>query len=153
MWMRAAVLVVAAAGAIAAALPALADDQIRITSNDLTLDQTQSLAIFTGNVVLVRDDLTIWSSKVEVTYGAGGVQEIEKAVFTGGVRLKNPDQEATGNWATYDPKTRVMRLLGDVTLESAAGVVKGPELIFDLANETTTFPSAGQRVTGVFTAE
>ena len=135
------------------ATPALAQSPVNVTADELALEQERSMAVFTGNVVVKRDDLTLWADRVEVQYGSGGVQEIKELVATGKVRLKTRDQDATSSRATYNPSTQILRMTGNVVVVNAAGTVEGPELIVNLAAQTTTFPASGQRITGVFTPE
>ena len=61
------------------------------------------------------------------------------------------DQDATGDRATFNPETQILRLLGNVTVVNSAGTLNGPELQINLADNTTVF-SGGRsgRVTGVF---
>ena len=140
------------AAVLALAFPALAQSPIEVNADDFVVDQARSEATFTGNVVIRRDDLTVWADKVLVTFGEGGLQNIRHITATGGVRLKTSEQDASGDRATFDPASQIMRLTGNVTVINSAGTLRGPELILNLAEQTTTFSSAGGgRVTGVFT--
>ncbi len=134
--------------------PALAASPIKVTADQFTVDQATSEATFTGNVVIVRSDLTVWADKVVVEYGEGGVEDIRRMVATGHVRLKTSDQDATGERATFDPGSQILRLSGNVTVVNAVGTLNGPELVINLAEQTTVFSAAGGgRVTGVFTPQ
>jgi lipopolysaccharide export system protein LptA len=134
--------------------PALAQSPIEVTADSFVVDQVKSEATFTGNVVITRADLKVWADKVLVSFGAEGLQNIQHVSASGRVRLKTADQDATGDRATFDPNSQVMRLSGNVTVVNASGTLNGPELVVDLANQTTTFSSnGGGRVTGVFTPQ
>jgi lipopolysaccharide export system protein LptA len=133
---------------------ARAESPVKVTADTFTVDQARSEATFVGNVVVTRDDLTVWASRVLVTFGEGGLENIKQIVATGSVRLKTSDQDATGDRAVFDPNSQVLRLTGNVTVVSAAGTLSGPELVVNLAEQTTTFSSSGGgRVTGVFTPQ
>lgn len=137
-----------------AAAPASAASPVKVTADTFVVDQATSEATFTGNVVLVRSDLTVWADKVVVIYGEGGVEDIESMEATGRVRLKTSEQDATGDRATFDPDSQVLRLSGNVTVVNSAGTLTGPELVINLDDQTTVFSSnGGGRVTGVFTAQ
>ena len=133
---------------------ARAEGPVKVTSDTFTVDQTRSEATFTGNVVVTRDDLTVWANRVLVTFAEGGLEDIRQIVATGNVRLRTADQDATGERATFDPNSQILHLTGNVTVVNSAGTLNGPELVVNLAEKTTTFSShGGGRVTGVFTQQ
>ena len=135
------------------ATPALAANPMKVTADSFVVDQGKSQATFTGSVVIARDDLTVWAVKVVVEYGAGGVNDITNVLATGNVRLKTDEQDATGNRATFDPKSQIFRLSGNVTVVNEMGTLHGPELVLNLAEKTSVFSSGGSgRVTGLFTS-
>ncbi|HVY52409.1 MAG TPA: LptA/OstA family protein [Devosia sp.] len=144
-----------AAVALAAGLagtPALASDPVQITGDQFVVDDVHHVATFTGKVVVVRKKLNVWAAKVVVDYGDGGPSDIKSFVATGDVRIKTPEQDATGDRAVYDPNTEMLRLTGHVIVVNATGTVGSPELLVNLATNTSTFTSSkGGRVTGVFT--
>ena len=86
-----------------------------------------------------------------VDYGDGGPGNIKTFVASGGVRIKTPSQDATGDQAVYNPKTQLLRLTGHVMVVSESGTVGSPDLVVDLQNNTSVFTSTKSgRVTGVF---
>lgn len=134
--------------ALAAGVP------VKVTADDFTVDQATGLATFTGNVVIVRSEMSMWADKVVVRYGAGGAGDIDTLEALGNVRIKTTGQEATGRRATFNPDTSILRLTDDVTVVNAQGTVKGPELTIDLATNNSVFKgNEGGRVTGVFTPQ
>lgn len=135
--------------------PALAqEDKVKVTADTFVVNEANSSATFSGNVVVVRSDLTVWADEVDITYGDGGMQSIKVMTATGHVRLKTSDQTATGERATFTPSTQVLRLSGNVTVVNSSGTLNGPELVLNLADNTTTFKGGkGGRVTGEFTPE
>jgi lipopolysaccharide export system protein LptA len=135
-------------------LPALAQE-VKVTADTFVVDEGSETATFTGNVLVTRETLTINANEVVVNYGKGGVQNITQMVATGNVRLKTPDQDATGDRAVYEPKSQILVLSGDVQVVNAAGTMRGPQLQINLATNTTTFSGGGGggRVTGSFTPQ
>ena len=143
----------AAALLVLVASPAFAANPMKVTADSFVVDQGKSQATFTGSVVIAREDLTVWADKVVVEYGEGGVNDITNVLATGNVRLKTEEQEATGNRATFNPKSQVFRLSGNVTVINDMGTLHGPELVLNLAEKTSVFSSGGSgRVTGVFSS-
>jgi lipopolysaccharide export system protein LptA len=148
-------LAVASILALAAlVLPALAQQQVEITSDVFTVEETTREAIFTGNVVVVHPTVTVWAPKVVATYGDGGSSDIRTFVASGGVRLLTKDQDATGDQAVFTPGDQLLRLTGDVKVTNSGGTVESTELVVNLATDVSTFTGGnGGRVTGVFTTE
>ncbi|MEQ1900975.1 MAG: lipopolysaccharide transport periplasmic protein LptA [Devosia sp.] len=127
---------------------------VEISANEFTVEESAHQATFAGDVVVKRPGMTLWAGKVVVDYGDGGPSNIVSFVATGGVRLQTNDQTAKGDRADYDPKTQILRLTGNVTITNASGTLTGPQLVLNLADNTTTFSAkGGGRVTGVFTPQ
>ncbi|MGV3491920.1 MAG: lipopolysaccharide transport periplasmic protein LptA [Devosia sp.] len=135
--------------------PAFAVDPVEVTADSFEIDDMTKNAVFTGSVVISRgSSLTVWADKVVVVYGSGGQSDMQSLTATGNVRIKTAQQNATGGQAVYDPGAQILRLTQNVTVTNAQGTVSGPELVLNLANNTTTFSgSEGGRVTGVFTPQ
>ena len=129
-------------------------DPVKITADLFVVDETSKVATFTGKVVVIRKDLTVWAPKVVVDYGEEGPSSIKSFVASGGVRIKTKDQDATGDRAIYDPTGQTLRVTGNVMVINASSTVGGPDLLIDLNANTTTFTGGkGGRVTGVFTPQ
>lgn len=140
---------------LALALPALAQQQVEITADLFTVDETTREAVFTGNVVVVHPTVTVWAPKVVAIYGDGGTSDIESFVASGNVRLKTVDQEATGERAVFTPGDQLLRLTGNVLVVNSGGTVGAAELVVNLETNVSTFTGGegGGRVTGVFTSQ
>ncbi len=134
---------------------AFAANQVKITADQFVVDDAQQVATFTGSVVVTRTSLTVWAPKVVVDYGAGGPSNIKSFVASGGVRIKTPDQDATGDRAVFDPAASTLKLTGNVKVVNSASTVAGADLVIDLNTNTTVFSGgkSGGRVTGVFTPQ
>lgn len=151
-------LLAVAIALLALALPAAAQqekDPVNITADKFVVDDVARVATFTGEVVVKRKKLTVWAPKVVVEYGEDGPSSIKSFVASGGVRIKTDDQDATGDYAIYDPKAQTLRITGNVMVLNASSTVGGPDMIIDLNSNTTVFQggSSSGRVTGVFTTE
>ena len=67
---------------------------------------------------------------------------------------KSSDQSATGDIAVFDPATEILRLSGNVVVVNEGGTLKGPELLVNLADNTSVFSGGPSgRVTAVFTPQ
>jgi lipopolysaccharide export system protein LptA len=153
--MRRARLIMAFVLSLGLAQATQAQSPVEITSDLFVMNEDVREAVFTGNVVVVHPNVTVWAPKVVATYGAGGTSDIETFVASGGnVRLKTKEQDATGDQAVYTPGDQLLRLSGNVKVNNASGTVNATELVVNLATNVSTFTSTGGgRVTGVFTSQ
>jgi lipopolysaccharide export system protein LptA len=142
---------------IVAAIPLAvqAADPVKITADTFVVDDATRLATFTGNVVVIRNDMTVWAPKVVVDYGEDGPSNIKSFVASGGVRIKTKEQDATGDRAIYDPAAETLRITGNVMVVNASSTVGSSDLLINLNDNTTVFTGGGDsgRVTGVFTPQ
>jgi lipopolysaccharide export system protein LptA len=130
------------------------DGPIKVTGDTFVIDEGKGQATFSGNVEVIRGGLTVWAQKVVIEYGAGGPEDVQTFVATGRVRLKTKEQDATGDRATFDPKTQMLHMTGNVVVVNATGTLTGPELTVNLADNSTVFQGGkGGRVTGVFSTQ
>lgn len=131
-----------------------AASQTKITGDTFVIDEASGTATFSGNVVVERTGLTVWAAKVLIEYGDGGPEDVRTFTATGRVRIKTPDQDATGDRAVFDPASNQLRMTGNVEVVNATGTLNGPELIVNLNDNSTTFRGgSGGRVTGVFSTQ
>lgn len=137
------------------AQPAFAQQQVEITSDLFTVDETSQEAVFTGNVVVIHPTVKVWADKVVAIYGEAGPSEIESFVATGAVKLETDEQTATGERAVFTPGDQLLRLTGNVQVVNAGGTIAAGELVVNLETNVSTFTSdgSGGRVTGVFTSQ
>jgi lipopolysaccharide export system protein LptA len=155
-WLSALLLLAALALPAAAATTAVTPSKtpVNVTADTFEVDDAHKSATFSGNVVVKRAALTMWATRVVVAYGKGGPSDISSLTATGGVRIQSPDLDATGDRATFDPASQILKLNGNVKVRNSSGTVTGPELVVDLKKNTSVF-SGGKsgRVTGVFTPQ
>jgi lipopolysaccharide export system protein LptA len=137
--------------------PAGAEEKnpVKITADQFVVDDAASIATFTGKVVVKRSTLTVWAPKVVVEYGSAGSSSIKSFVASGGVRIRTADQDATGDFAIYDPVAETLKITGHVMVINDSSTVGGPDLTIDLKTNLTIFSggTTGGRVTGVFTPQ
>lgn len=134
------------------AAPAAAD-KVVITGDHFVVDDARHQATFAGNVVVEETGITLKADQVVGLYGTAGPTSISSFVATGHVIIITPDQQATGDKAVFDPKTRLLTLTGNVVVTSKAGQVQSTRLVVNLKTKKSTFSADGGRVTGVFTSE
>jgi lipopolysaccharide export system protein LptA len=166
---RSLLLAGAAAGAIAALAPALAqtsslkghnaDAPVDVAADRIEVQDRADRAIFSGNVVVKQAQLTLTAGRLTVAYSDTGGIEIQRLDASGGVTLRSPSETARGDFGIYDLNRKIITLVGDVALTRGDSRVNGARLVLDLDSGRAVMDgggppgttSQGGRVTGTFT--
>jgi len=141
---------------------------IQIEASELEVRDKEGVAIFTGGVVVKQGDTTLETAKLVVHYVGGGSgndagkppagaaaaapatgaasQEIDRLEASGKVLVTSKDQTASGNSATYDGKSEVLELVGDVVLTQGKNVVRGDRLVVEMQSGRARVLSNRNRV-------
>jgi lipopolysaccharide export system protein LptA len=126
---------------------------IEIVADALEVQQTNNLAIFTGDVVAAQATLRLTTDNLTVTYAAeksdadtGAIQHMRA---DGNVFLSNGSETAQGAWAEYDVANGMMRMGGSVVLTQGENATAGDSLVINL--NTGVGKIEGGRVKSVFT--
>jgi lipopolysaccharide export system protein LptA len=139
------------------------DQPIQIESDKLEVRQSESVAVFTGNVTVVQGPTMLKAGKMTVYYvkDAGtaakgtvanasamtGSANIDHLVVDDKVYIKSNDQIATGDNGTFDMKTEVLVLSGDeVVLSQGPNVLKGCKLTVQMKSGLAQVDGCGKRV-------
>jgi len=91
--------------------------------------------VFTKNVVVTQDDMTIKSNRLEAIYPPKSSQP-SQMVASGRVRMTNGDNEARCDHATFERAKDLLICRGNAELQEGADCVTGNWIEFDLAAET-----------------
>ncbi len=141
------------------------DEPVDIEADRLEVFDDRKVAIFSGNVIVRQGDLEMRAPRLEVDYlggggpGAGasvapGAGQISRISAVGGVEIISADQTARGDRAVYEVDSQTIRLSGNVVLAEGENVLRGTELIVDLATNSSRLVSdasgTGGRVRGLF---
>jgi lipopolysaccharide export system protein LptA len=131
---------------------------IEITSDALEVRETESRAIFSGNVIAGQGKLRLTSNILMVWYrdrGAGtgtggdaGTGDIDRLRAEGDVFLSSGAETARGAWADYDVVQGVVLMGGGVTLTQGDNAIRGERLTVNL--NTGVGRVEGGRVQSVF---
>lgn len=126
------------------------DEPIDIQAKRLDVDDRARQAVFSGNVLAVQGTFTMNSTTLEVHYATregvkkssagstglgGGSTEIIRLVARGKVFIKSAKknaQTASGNWAEFDVRTRIITMGDLVTLKQGKNVIRGTRLVINL---------------------
>jgi lipopolysaccharide export system protein LptA len=134
---------------------------VDVAADRIEVQDRADRAIFSGNVVARQANLTMNAARVTVAYSNAGGIEIERIDASGGVTVRSPSETAKGQFAIYDLRSRLITLLGNVTLTRGASHVNGARLVLDLETGRAVMDGgtrtaagtseSGGRVTGRFT--
>ena len=134
------------------------DLPIEINADALEVQQEKKLAVFRGNVDAKQGDLRLTADEIKVWYrdrDSGGGSDIQGAIIRivadGNVLVSTPTETAKGRRGEYDVTQKQITLTGDVVLTRGNNVIRGEQLVLDLANGRSEIKGGTkQRVKGVF---
>lgn len=111
-------------------------------------------ALLTGNVNIRQGDLTLTAARMTIAYTgtvSGGRPDINRLDAAGGVTVRSPSENASGEFATYDLNRRIITMLGGVTLNQGANVLRGGRLVIDLTSGRSIVDGRSSSVPGAVT--
>jgi lipopolysaccharide export system protein LptA len=92
-------------------------------------------AVLAGNVKVRQGNLALDAARLTVAYtGAitSGNPTVQRLDASGGVTVRSPTETASGEFASYDLNRRLITMIGGVTLNQGANVLRGGRLVIDL---------------------
>ncbi|MDD8022348.1 MAG: lipopolysaccharide transport periplasmic protein LptA [Paracoccaceae bacterium] len=108
---------------------------VEITADSLSVRQEDGTAIFSGNVLILQEDMRLQAASVQVEYGDDHGQ-IKRLHASGGVTLVSAADSAEAREAVYEPASGQIVMTGDVLLTQGANVMAGQKLVVDLKTGT-----------------
>ena len=132
---------------------------VDVAADRIEVQDRADRAIFSGNVVVRQSELTLNAPRLTVAYSNNGGIEIERIDASGGVTVRSPSETATGQYAIYDINSRLITMIGGVTLIRGDSRVNGGRLVINLRDGSAVIDGGapagvaaqGGRVTGTFT--
>jgi lipopolysaccharide export system protein LptA len=130
---------------------------VQIEAATLEVREKEKKATFSGNVKVVQGDTMMQSKALVVFYeqdasggnmkaaqpGPGGSQQISKLEATGGVKVTQKDQIATGDSAYFDMRANTVTLNGNVTVTQGKNIMKGDRLVVDMTTGVSRVEGKG----------
>jgi lipopolysaccharide export system protein LptA len=122
---------------------------IEITSDTLEVLQQQNMAIFSGNVVAIQQDVRLKSDRMVVYYANASEktppaktesktpptkQSVQKIEVEGNVFLSTPEETASGARGDYDVIGEEIHLWDNVVLTRGGSTLKGNQLTYNFAS-------------------
>jgi lipopolysaccharide export system protein LptA len=134
------------------------DAPIDLTADRLEVQERADRAMFSGNVKVTQDELTLDTSRLTVAYSSSGGVQIKRLDASGGVTVRSPSETARGTFGIYDLDRKLITLVGDVVLQREGSSISGQRLVIDLDSGRAIIDGgpagigqSGGRVTGHFT--
>lgn len=128
---------------------------VNITGDVFEIFEDKREAVFTGDVVVKQEEFILYSPKVIAYYGEGGASDLKKMTADGRLTLHFGPKVAKADFGTYDPKTEILHLTGNVEVTEDGSVVTGGQLFVNVTDNSSRFvsdPNSDSRVTGVFSS-
>lgn len=112
------------------------DAPVEITSEELSLDQENGLAVFTGSVIVRQGEITMTCDRMEVEYGGGegGGNEIQTIRMSGGVTFVSNQESAEADSAVYSLVDETLVMTGQVLVTQGATALSSDRLTYDFAS-------------------
>jgi lipopolysaccharide export system protein LptA len=122
------ILSLAFAGVAAAAETPAASEVTVITSEKLTFDYKNHVAVFENDVVVTDPEMQLKSIKLTVQFAEGGGAEVIKA--EGDVKITQVDKSAVAQVATYDVGTGKIVLTGNPRVTRGKDTLQGEVITY-----------------------
>lgn len=111
------------------------DAPIEVNSATLAVDENANTALFTGDVVVVQDTMTMYAPWVKVFYleDQSGISHMDAK---DGVTLIQGDEAAEGEIATYDVVNEIIVMTGDVLVTQKLSAIASEKMTVQLDDGT-----------------
>ena len=131
-------------------------DPVQIEADQLEVLDGEARAVFKGNVKVRQGSSIITTSRLDVRYlkgSAGGQNDIERLIMTGGLIATSKDNTVTAEKGTYEVQTENIVLTGKVVVSQGDSVATGCKLVANLKTNQARLEACkgGGRVKSIFT--
>lgn len=109
---------------------------VEVSADNLSVDQSDGSAVFSGNVVIGQGEMRLAAERVTVIYGEGGQDRIKALKAEGAVTLVSGTDAAEASEADYDVESGIVVLSGDVVLTQGRNVLTGDRMRVDIGAGT-----------------
>lgn len=108
---------------------------VEVTAENLSVNQADGTAVFTGDVLVKQGEMRLQAGEVRVQYDATG-KAIDKLFATGGVLMVNATDAAEAAEAIYTIATGEVLMSGGVLMTQGQTAIKGDRLNINLKSGT-----------------
>ena len=118
---------------------------VEISADQLSVNQADGTAVFTGNVLVGQGEMRLSAGLVKVEYTTDG-SGISKLYASEGVTLINATDAAESREAVYTIASGSVIMTGDVLLTQGGNALSGQKLVIDLKAGTGVMEGRVQTV-------
>ena len=108
---------------------------LNIESDQLVNKQSSLISKFVGNVYASDQINHFWGDIMIIEYDEN--KKIKMVILKNNVRIERLNEKATGNFASYNPKTELIEITGNVAISKNGNVLTGENLTMDLISSTS----------------
>jgi lipopolysaccharide export system protein LptA len=116
---------------------------VHITSQQLEADYQAKVITFIGDVVARQKEFTLYADRLLLFIG-GEMEEIEKIVARGNVRMVQENREATCHEATYYHREGTVVLRGEPVVREGDNWVSGKRIIYYIDEKKSVAEGEGE---------
>ncbi|MDA7429454.1 LptA/OstA family protein [Primorskyibacter aestuariivivens] len=111
------------------------DAPVEVTAENLSVNQDDGTALFTGNVVVGQGEMRLSAPRVLVVYNEGrtGIARLEAR---GGVTLVSGEEAAEAAQADYDVEAATVVMTGNVLLTQGLNALTSDRMVVNLEDGT-----------------
>lgn len=109
---------------------------VEVAADNLSVNQSDGSATFTGNVVIGQGEMRLAADTVTVEYAEGGQNRIRSLHARGNVTLVSGPDAAEAAEAVYDVETGNVTMTGQVVLTQGQNVLMGNNMTVNLETGT-----------------
>ena len=104
---------------------------VEVTADNLSINQSDGTALYTGNVVIGQGEMRLAAPRVLVVFTEDN-NKIDRLEATGGVTLVSGEDAAEAQRADYNIEGGVIEMSGNVLLTQGASAVTSERMVVDL---------------------
>jgi lipopolysaccharide export system protein LptA len=122
--------------------PVDSSQPVEVSAEQLSVDQTSGMAVFTGSVVVIQGSLRMSADRMVVHYAEAegdGQGRISQLDAEGSVTVTNGEEAAEADTATYDVADGIVVMGGDVLLTQGQNALSSETLRIDLSTGRGNF--------------
>ena len=108
---------------------------VEVTADNLSVDQNDGTAVFTGNVLIGQGQMRLSAPKVQVFYNEAG-NRIERMTASGGVTLVSGEDAAEAANADYNIDSGMIHMAGNVLLVQKTSSLTADKMVVDTKSGT-----------------
>ncbi|MSU91554.1 lipopolysaccharide transport periplasmic protein LptA [Rhodobacteraceae bacterium 2CG4] len=121
--------------------------QVEISAESLTVDQSAGSVVFEGEVLVGQGTMRMSADRITVFYsGSGRSGDVTRMEAEGSVTLTNGAEAAEAQAAAYDVAGALITMTGDVLLTQGENALSGQELEIDLDTGTARMKGRVQTI-------